>query len=63
MKQHHDFKAKCWGFIGKDGHTYLLSKQTRDGRTRLRIKETGKFVWISFDQWYLYECKNLLKKF
>lgn len=52
------------GFIGKDGNTYLLSEVNKETNTvLLKVKETGEFKEISFDAWYLYECKNLLKKF
>lgn len=61
MKQHHAYRV---GFIGKDGNTYLLSEVNKEKNTvLLKILETGEYKEISFDAWYLYECRKLLKKF
>ena len=64
MKKQEIYHIKRWGFIGKDGNTYLLSEVNKENNTvLLKVKETGYYKEISFDTWYLYECKNLLKKF
>jgi hypothetical protein len=61
MKQHQSCRT---GFTGKDGNTYLLSEVNKETNTvLLKVKETGEYKEISFDQWYIYECKKLLKSF
>lgn len=61
MKQRRVYRT---GFIGKDGNTYLLSEVNKEANTvLLKIKETGEYKQISFDAWYLYQCKKMIKKF
>lgn len=51
------------GYI-ENGLTHLLSSIDKKNNTvLLKVKETGEYKEISFEQWYLYECKGLLKKF
>ncbi len=61
MKKHNVYRI---GFIGKDGNTYLLSGVDKETNTvLLKILETGEYKEISLDAWYIYERKNLLKRF
>lgn len=64
MKKKENCHISRKGFIGKDGNTYLLSEVNKENNTvLLKVKETGEYKEISFETWYLYECKKMLKKF